>query len=176
MSKDFGANGMRLGAVISQHNETLHNALVQPALYSVPSGLSDHAAANVLEDDAFTDKYIQENRRKLSEHHKLVATWARKNNIEYKPGVNAAFFLWVNLGQAYRDRHPQIKVDDVSDHVMQLLLKHKLFLASGVHFGSEQPGWFRIVYSNLPELLEEGLRRIIAALEDPGNNNGAPKL
>ena len=176
MSKDFGANGMRLGALISQHNETLHSALVQAALYSVPSGLSDHAAANILEDVTFTDNYIQENQRKLSEHHRLAATWAKKNNIEYKRGVNAAYFLWVNLGQAYKVRHSQIKVDDLSDHVMQLLLKHKIFLASGVQFGSEQPGWFRIVFSNLPELLEEGLHRIIFALEDPGNSNGMPKL
>ena len=176
MSKDFGANGIRLGAIISQHNQTLHDALLQPALYSVPSAMSDHAAANILEDEAFTEKYIKKNQRKLAEHHKLVATWAKDNDIEYKPGVNAAFFLWVNLGQAYRQRHPEMKVDDIDDHVMQLLLKHRLFLASGVQFGSEQAGWFRIVYSNLPELLNEGLNRIVRALDDPGNNHGKAKL
>jgi aspartate/methionine/tyrosine aminotransferase len=176
MSKDFGANGMRLGCVISQYNESLHNALVQPALYSVPSGMSDHAAANILEDDAFTERYIKENQRKLSEHHRIAATWARENDIEYKPGVNAAFFLWVNLGQAYRGRHPDLNIDDLSDHVMQVMLKQKVWLASGVQFGAEEPGWFRIVFSHQPHHLHEGLRRVVVALQDRGDEMIKAKL
>lgn len=176
MSKDFGANGMRLGCLVSQHNQTLHAALVQPSLYSVPSGMSDHIAANILEDDTFTDRYIIENQRRLSEHHKIAADWARKNEIEYKPGVNAAFFLWVNLGRAYQRRHPNIKVDHVDDHVMQLMLKQKVWLASGVQFGAEEPGWFRIVFSHLPRHLHEGLERIVVALDDPGTLRKDAKL
>ena len=176
MSKDFGANGMRLGCVVSQRNQTLHDALVQPALYSVASGMSDHAAANILEDDNFTERYIKENQRKLSEHHKIAATWAKEHDVEYKPGVNAAFFLWVNIGQAYLKRHPGFKINDVSDHVMQLMLKQKVWLASGVQFGAEDPGWFRIVFSHQPHHLYEGLRRIIIALEDPGDEGVRAKL
>ena len=172
MSKDFGANGMRLGCVISQYNGSLHSALVQPALYSVPSGMSDHAAANILDDEAFTERYIKENQRKLSEHHKIAATWARENIIEYKPGVNAAFFVWVNLGEAYRSRHPDLKIGDV----MQLMLKQKVWLASGVEIGAEEPGWFRIVFSHQPHHLHEGLRRIVLALRDPGDERTRAKL
>lgn len=170
MSKDFGANGLRLGAIISQHNPQLHDALIPPALYTLPSAMSDLATANVLEDDEFTETYIKENRRKLSSHHKIVATWAKSNNIEYKTGVNAAFFLWVNLGKAYRDRHEDVEVEDINDFVNQLLLKHRVFLASGAQFGAEEPGWFRIVFSNLTDLLQEGLERVILALDDPGQS------
>lgn len=171
MSKDFGANGMRLGVLVSQYSEALHNALLQPALYSVPSGMSDHAASNILDDEEFTDRYIAENQRKLAEHHRTAATWAKENGIEYKPGVNAAFFLWVNLGQAYQRRHPGITVDNVSNHVMQLLLKQKVWLASGVQFGAEEPGWFRIVFTHLTDYLHEGLDRIVVALNDPGSSD-----
>ena len=45
------------------------------------------------------------------------------------------------------------------------LVREKVFLASGKVFGSEKPGWFRIVFSHQKELLEEGLRRIVRALE-----------
>ena len=165
MSKDFGANGIRLGALISQHNAALHPALIPVALYSSASSISEHVAANVLEDESWVEAYVSENRRKLAQHYEIAVDWAREHGIDYKPGVNAAFFLWVNLGKAYRERHPGENVNDIDERVMQALLRQKVFLASGVQFGSEQPGWFRIVFSNPEDLLKEGLKRVVLALE-----------
>ncbi|KAF6803962.1 ACC synthase [Colletotrichum sojae] len=68
MSKDFGANGIRLGALVSQHNSSLHSALTPVAIYSSPSSISDHDTANMLDDREWVDGYIEENRRKLQEH------------------------------------------------------------------------------------------------------------
>jgi aspartate/methionine/tyrosine aminotransferase len=164
MSKDFGANGLRLGAIISQDNPTLHAALVPVALYSSVSSISDHASANIMEDTAWVQSYTSENRRKLSERYERVTTWARNNNITYAPGVNAAFFLWVDLGKAYRSRNPEAKVESVDAEVMTALLGKKVFLASGKQFGSEWPGWFRIVFAHDVEYLERGLRRVLEAL------------
>lgn len=169
MSKDFGANGIRLGALISQHNPALHAALVPVVLYSSSSSLSDHAAANIFDDDAWVENYISENQRKLSQHYELAVGWTKSNSVDYMPGVNAAFFLWVNLGKAYQDRHPEEVIENLDEHVMQALLKQKIFLASGVQFGSEQPGWFRIVFSNPENILTEGLKRIVLALEGEGS-------
>ncbi|KAI0145168.1 putative 1-aminocyclopropane-1-carboxylate synthase [Xylariaceae sp. FL1272] len=46
------------------------------------------------------------------------------------------------------------------------LLKHGVFVASGTAFGSEVPGWFRIVFSHPEPYLLEGLERIIGAVRD----------
>ncbi|KAI1260747.1 1-aminocyclopropane-1-carboxylate synthase C [Xylariaceae sp. FL1019] len=46
------------------------------------------------------------------------------------------------------------------------LLKHGVFLASGAAFGSEVPGWFRIVFSHPEPYLLEGLSRIVRAARD----------
>lgn len=166
MSKDFGANGLRLGAIISQHNTSLHAALIPICIYSSSSSLSDHVAANILEDESWNERYIADNCRRLAKSYELVVNWARENDVHYMPGVNAAFFLWVNLGQAYRARHPDIEsTAEVDEHVMQLLLSRRVFLASGKVFGSERPGWFRIVFSQPEGALREGLRRIVLALE-----------
>ena len=164
MSKDFGANGLRLGAIISQDNPTLHAALVPVALYSSASSISDHAAANILEDTAWVQAYTSENRRKLSKRYEFVTAWARKNNITYAPGVNAAFFLWVDLGTVYRSRNPEAKVESIDAELMAALLGRKVFLASGKQFGSERPGWFRIVFAHDINYLERGLRRVLEAL------------
>jgi aspartate/methionine/tyrosine aminotransferase len=165
LSKDFGANGMRLGTIISQTNGHLHEALKGISLYSYASGISDHLASLLLEDDDFTDWYIRQNQKKLAECYAYTVQYLRKHSIEYAPGCNAAFFLWVDLGKKYRDLHPDVKIEQVDDCVMQTLLQKKVFLASGTLFGSESPGWFRIVFSQPQEYLGEALKRMVEALE-----------
>ncbi|KAJ6111757.1 hypothetical protein N7523_007818 [Penicillium sp. IBT 18751x] len=167
MSKDFGANGIRLGVIISQHNVEFQNAMKGISLYSYPSGISDHLTALLLEDSKFTEPYIEQNRRKLAESYAFTAHYVKGRGIEYAPGCNAAFFLWVNLGKKYRELHPDMSEDeDVGEKVMQQLLKHRVFLASGALFGSETSGWFRIVFSHPKDYLEEALKRIVIALEE----------
>ncbi|GKT54238.1 ACC synthase [Colletotrichum tofieldiae] len=166
MSKDFGANGIRLGAIISQRNPSFHSSLIPVGIYSSPSAITDHATANILDDAEWVNGYIEENQRKLQENFELVALWAKEHGIDYAQGANAAFFLWVDLGKAYRRHRPQRDIQDISAEVMRALLDKKVFLASGKQFGSEQPGRFRIVFSNKKELLLEGLRRITLVLND----------
>lgn len=105
MSKDFGANGLRMGFAVSQHNATLRAALQAVFEFAWTPSLSDLTTVNVLEDDAWVEAYVRENRRRLSLHHARVARWARDHGIEYARGANAGFFLWVNLGAAYRHHH-----------------------------------------------------------------------
>ncbi|OTA01199.1 aminotransferase, putative [Trichoderma parareesei] len=166
MSKDFGANGLRLGALISQANPSLHAALIPLNLYSSASSIADHATANILEDDAWVETYIAENQRRLAEQYRVVTLWAKENGITYRPGVNAAFFLWVDLGSVFRKLHPNTKTDDLNKTIATALLKHKVFLASGTAFGSEEPGWFRIVFSHPEDYLQEGLKRVLTALAE----------
>jgi aspartate/methionine/tyrosine aminotransferase len=172
MSKDFGANGLRLGAIISQHNVDLMTALAPAVLFTTISSLSEHVFANVLEDDAWVENYIAENKRKLADYYEFIAHWAKKNDIVYAPGANAGFFIWVDLGRSYLKHQDSavadaIKPKDLDNVVMNALLKHKVFLASGERFGSEKPGWFRIVFSHDKDYLEEGLSRIVAAVTTP---------
>ncbi|KEY69284.1 hypothetical protein S7711_01735 [Stachybotrys chartarum IBT 7711] len=165
VSKDFGANGLRLGMIISQNNPTLHKAVVPVALFSSASSMSEHVVANLLEDEAWVQCYLEENRTRLASRFEHVARWAKQHGIEYQAGVNAAFFLWVNLGATYRRLHGGKDVSDIDNTVMDALLAQRIFVASGVNFGSEAPGWFRIVFSHQTDYLDEGLRRIITAIE-----------
>ncbi|RJE24508.1 hypothetical protein PHISCL_03146 [Aspergillus sclerotialis] len=168
MSKDFGANGLRVGAIISQSNAPLHTSLIATSLYSFVSGLSDQITATVLRDDEFTDKYIRLNQDNLSNCHNFVARQLQKHNIEYERGCNAGFFLWVNLGKKYLENNTwaNLKVEghQLTDLIMQKLLGKKVFLANGTVFGCEKPGWFRIVFAHPIPYLEEAMRRIMSAL------------
>ena len=164
MSKDFGANGLRLGCIISQHNEALREAMKSIAIYSYASSLSDHVASNILENTNWTDSYIVENRKRLSEAYSHCVDFLKKNEISYALGANAAFFLWVDLGKSYSKRHG-VEGKDVTEEVMEALLQQKVYLASGAVFGSETPGVFRIVFSHPRDFLDEGLRRVARAIE-----------
>lgn len=164
MSKDFGANGFRVGAIISPHNPVLRASLLQGAIYSSISSISDHVVCNLLEDDTWIDEYLLESRRRLAEHYQVVTSWATQHGIEFSGGVNAAFFIWLNFGGAYRARHKLNAVTDVEAEITQGLLEAKVFVAPGSSFGAEQPGWFRLVFSVSRPVLEEGLSRVLAAL------------
>lgn len=166
ISKDFGANGLRLGCLISQANPDLINACGSLSLYSFASGLTDHMIAMVLEDEKFTDAYFEENSKRLSHNYSLASRFLREHQIAYAPGANAAFFIVADLGEAFKKHHKdQIADDKLSETVYQKLLDHKVFLVSSDVMGNEQPGWFRIVFSQSEEYVMEGLRRIVATIE-----------
>ncbi|GAB7334403.1 hypothetical protein MBLNU13_g06409t1 [Cladosporium sp. NU13] len=163
-SKDFGSNGIRLGALVSQASPEMHKSLVPGALYSMVSSLADHVYADILADFTWVDAYLAKNSVALRENYNLVVDWARANKIQYAHGSNAGFFLWVQLGQVYSDNHPELDLPDVEGHVMQMLLESKVFVAPGKSFGAEEIGWFRIVFSIDRVNLFEGLERIVAVL------------
>ncbi|OAG40028.1 hypothetical protein AYO21_05709 [Fonsecaea monophora] len=172
MSKDFGANGLRVGYIISQYNEAFREALLEVAIYSYASSVAEHIAANMLEDDAWVDNYIQLNQARLADSYSLVVEFLNKHNIPYTPGANAAFFLWVDLGKAYLERHPERRPnsgeaqadDGTSAEITQLLMKNRVFLGAGAVFGAETPGLFRIVFSHPRPYIQEALRRIVKAI------------
>ena len=165
-SKDWGANGLRVACLISQSNPALHEALTSVALMSSVSSLADHVVANLLDDDVFAEWYISTNQQKLSQSYSQVISFLRENSIQYTPGSNAGFFVWVDLGAAYLKRHPERKgCRDLTDEVMDALLEQKLYLASGNLFGSEAPGVFRIVFSHPAEYMQEALQRMLQAIE-----------
>ncbi|KAJ5115968.1 hypothetical protein N7456_000316 [Penicillium angulare] len=167
VSKDFGANGLRMGVIISQANEDLHSSLRGASLYTYSSGLADYMMATLFDDLNFTEGYIQESQRRLSQSYAFTVDFLTKHGITYAPGANAAFFVWVDLGKKYRELHPSVSENDnVGDKVMDLLLKRKVFLASGALFGSEKDGWFRIVFTQEKDYLILALERIVAALQD----------
>lgn len=215
VSKDFSANGLRVGCLISQNNPDFIAAVQQVGLYSYSSSISDHIIANVLEDESFVDGYVELNQSRIAEAYSLAAGFLQEHNIEYLPGANAAFFLWVNLGKAYAERHADRSTaqgrdhvvtlrpaagkgedhkettvaaaaadvpapapaaaavaaantddSDITAHLFQKLLAHKIFIVPGTVTGAEKPGWFRVVFTQPRDYVCEGLKRMLEAIEE----------
>ncbi|KAF1955285.1 PLP-dependent transferase [Byssothecium circinans] len=174
-SKDFGANGIRLGAIISQNNPDFLRACHTCAIYSSPSSLAENAAVAILSDENFLASYVQMNQERLSSAYAYAVNLLRRYDIEYRPGANSAFFLFVNLGKKYLENRREDTVVDpskgevestVTQFIYDRLMMKKIFLVLGDAVGAEEPGWFRLVFSQDKELVEEGIRRVAEALEE----------
>ena len=175
-SKDFGANGIRLGMVISQANPSMLMAMATCGLYSSPSSLTENAAIAILSDNAFLGSYIQKNQERLSTAFAVAVKILQEYNIEHMPGANAAFFLWINLGKKFvenadgKELPEGVVIEGKQAHkitqvIFERLMEKKVFLVLGDATGAEEPGWFRLVFTQAPELIEEGVKRIAQALE-----------
>jgi aspartate/methionine/tyrosine aminotransferase len=169
ISKDFCANGWRLGCLMSPANPILRAAVAGVAIYSYPSSIADHVVAQMLEDRAFTIKYLRKNRHRLNAAYKLVTGLLEKYSIPFATGTHAGLFVWVDLGHAYR-RHHNLKQTDIDDkavayRIREALYTHKVYLAWGGNFDSETPGMFRVSFAHPSKYIEEGFRRIELALQ-----------
>lgn len=159
MSKDFGAPGLRIGALISK-NKDLLNSLIATIRFHSTAGPSIAIATAMLEDREWTRTFLATSRERLSETYKHVTGKLKESGINYLPGGNAGFFVWVDLSPWLPP-----KEEGLDDKKREQLLAQK-FLDAGVflHPGEEHslvPGWFRMVYSAVDRgVLDEGLRRI----------------
>ncbi|KAJ5816978.1 aspartate aminotransferase [Penicillium robsamsonii] len=158
LSKDFGATGLRIGCLVSQANGPLLEAADGISLYNFPSSLADQVATTVLLDDKFTRVYIATNRHRLAESYRFATDFLRFHHIPYVES-NAAFFVWMNLRAALKDRAATDK------DILARLRKEKVYIAVGTAYAAEEVGWFRMVFAHPRNVLEEGLNRMLRAIQ-----------
>lgn len=128
------------------------------SLYNFPSSLADNIATSLLLDDKFTSEYIATNRKRLAESYRFATKFLRSHQIPYVE-CNAAFFIWINLGAVAKDRTSSDK------DILARLHKERVYIATGAIYASEEPGWFRMVFAHPQNVLEEGLNRMLRAIQ-----------
>ncbi|KAL0943186.1 aspartate aminotransferase [Colletotrichum truncatum] len=177
MSKDFGANGLRLGCVVSQHNKDFLQALETNSIFTCPSSLSDRVTASILSNTDFVNSYLNSNQALLAAKYKKTIDFLGHHGISQKPS-NAGFFVWADLFTFWSPRlGSRTKADEAlgeaAEHQWALeerlnatLLSNKVFLAAGSTFRTEEAGWFRITFAHDQGYLDEGLKRILKSLEE----------
>ncbi|KAH7073431.1 pyridoxal phosphate-dependent transferase [Paraphoma chrysanthemicola] len=167
-SKDFGANGLRLGVMVSQANPDLVSACRACAYFSSPSSLAENALRAVISDHTFLEEYLSVNRSRISIAYEYAIRLLQDGGIEHMPGTTAAFFVWLNLGKKYVERHPERARDkdgmEIANIVQEVINNKKVFLVGGEAMGAEEPGWFRMVFTQSPVDVAEGVKRIVEAL------------
>lgn len=156
--------------------------LTADSLFTHPSSLTDHVAANLLSDHDLANKIIKLNRQRLAASFELVATFLRNSEIPFHPGSNSVTsFVWLDLASArcanLSERHPTPTANigrkrgwsqrdraEATSGIKQSMKERKLFLGSDEDFSAEECGWFRLVFSHSEQYLIEGLKRLLLCL------------
>jgi 1-aminocyclopropane-1-carboxylate synthase len=154
MSKDFGASGLGLGAIITQ-NQLLHQACQAQLQFHEPAGPSIVLATAILEDREWCRQFLKISHDRLSAAFHHVTSGLQQMGVEYLRGTNAGFFLWVNLSPFL----PSVGTQQEREfQLAQKMVEKGVYLHPGEEHAMD-PGWFRLVYSTSPDIVSEGLRR-----------------
>ena len=149
-SKDFGAAGLRLGCVVTRSAPVL--MVIQMTMrFHNPSGASVAIANAMLEDRNWCNAFISTNRRKIAQAYDYATAGLRELGIKYIP-ANAGFFVYIDLSPYFREG-----VADAEFDLSQRLLDGGVFFHPKEEHG--EPGWYRMVYTQDPRSVAEGLRR-----------------
>lgn len=156
-SKDFGSAGLRIGAIITR-SKAVEAAIRGVIRFHNPAGPSLAIGAAMLEDRKWCREFVELNRTKLAEAYGVATTGLKEIGVQYLSGSNAGFFLWIDLS-----KHLPADLDGEPNAEFALakkLLDNGVFLHPREEH-SLKPGWFRMVYTQDPDIVREGIKRYI---------------
>lgn len=161
MSKDFCASGLRIG-FLHTRNSAIHGALNNLTYFTSVGGPLQHQVAEMLEDDAWIDRYFTENNARLKESYRGLSAALDRHGIPHATS-NAAMFCWIDLSSAL----PQGATwDDEAALWEELVYEYGVLMTPGATTHHERPGCFRICFAWVPaEALPVAAERIAACVK-----------
>jgi aspartate/methionine/tyrosine aminotransferase len=158
ISKDFAVSGFRCGVLITE-NERLHRAVTGQAIWSGVSGRTQDLFAELLSDQAWTDRYLTEMRRRLAHSHTEATTALAARDIRHM-SAQAGFFVMVDLSA-----HLPEPTFTAERELWRRMVDFGVNLTPGADCRSSTPGLFRMCFAATPaESLSIGADRIVSAI------------
>ncbi|GFZ50714.1 hypothetical protein JCM24511_08472 [Saitozyma sp. JCM 24511] len=154
MSKDFCANGLRIGSLVSQHNPLLLRAMAATSMLMKISSPADVIWSSILSDRCALEDFLGENKRRLAAAQASVRGWFEERGVEVAHS-NAGNFIWVHLGGklGFSDAISEKKV-------FQKLLDGGVYIAPGTAYHNPSAGWYRVTFSIAQDDLAVGLSKM----------------
>jgi 1-aminocyclopropane-1-carboxylate synthase len=119
-------------------------------------------AAALLQDPELVDRFLKRIRLKLQQSYSTVISFLERNGINYARGATTGLFVYIDLS-------PFLPPLDVcaDRRERECELTSKLY-DGGVFLQPDEehylePGWYRLVFSGKPQVLDEGLTRSVKA-------------
>ncbi|KOC10230.1 hypothetical protein AFLA70_51g004711 [Aspergillus flavus AF70] len=173
-SKDFCANGLRLGLVCT-NNEGLIGAL----MFSWSPHVLQDVWAAMLEDRQQLERFMVKKGKLMAENYHIATSFFWERGISYYE-MNAGLFIWVDLRhllipKSSRDQtgYRELRVTSPDTSVYKqheqrfadICAQNGLMIAPGSIYAAEEFGWFRLTFTVGKNALEEGLRRLDKSLK-----------
>ena len=139
---------------------------------------SELLACSLLEDDEWLEAFFARSRDKLAEGRKVAGRVLEEKGVPFYAGANAGFFLWVDLrrwlppaatsvapGGGEEGDGKRVEEGKKREKVLvDRMIEKKVFLTPGMDMFAEEPGFFRLVFSQEEDVVREGLRRVFEAI------------
>ncbi|PWN26670.1 PLP-dependent transferase [Jaminaea rosea] len=181
ISKDFGANGFRLGVYVNQGGQDVVAAMSSLGILSQSSSPAGALWYLWLEDRAkggFLPYFFAENHRRMTIAYRYLTQWAQRQGIGYV-AANSGHFVMLDL-------RPYLGVkggDDGDDaarkaetDLSQRFIDARVFVAPGAQYHHPQPGWFRFTFSLELGAVRVGLQRMEKVLGLESQTEAAPDV
>ncbi|QMW26756.1 hypothetical protein G4B84_002001 [Aspergillus flavus NRRL3357] len=177
-SKDFCANGLRLGLVCT-NNEGPIGALSSISMFSWSPHVLQDVWAAMLEDRQQLERFMIKKGKLMAENYHIATSFSWERGISYYE-MNAGLFIWVDLRHLFipkssRDQtgYRELRVTSPDTSVYKqheqsfadICAQNGLMIAPGSIYAAEEFGWFRLTFTVGKNALEEGLRRLDKSLK-----------
>ena len=160
MSKDFGANGIRIGCLISPFNERLRDAFGSISYFSRSSQLAEQAWLSLLADKPFLEAFFPELQKRMSDAYTYTTDALRAHGVPYN-ACSVGSFIWVDMSAWLEE-----ETEDAELQLNWRMAKGGVWLSMGATFGSERYGWYRLTFATPRGELELGLERLFEVLDE----------
>ncbi|KAL9627475.1 MAG: hypothetical protein Q9164_007596 [Protoblastenia rupestris] len=168
MSKDTAAGGIRLGCLYTR-NKDLMRAAQTITQFHWSGNANEKVATLMLEDEKWMDQFLELSRTRLAERNKMVRQILDDNGIKYAHGANAGFFLWIDLRPWVRQLSNEEDLWAGEDELTGRLFENKVYVTNGKEMSAEEPGWYRLIFSQDERVVREGIRRIVQVIKGKSN-------
>ena len=160
MSKDFCANGLRIGAFISRSNEAMLKAFRSISVFSWSSSLAEHVWLNLLSDKDFLDHHLLTMQKGLMNAYNYATRRLKENGVRYN-AASVSSFIWIDLAEYLEEDN-----EDAELALNWRMVKAGVWLSMGASFGSEKHGNYRLTFAIPSDELELGLGRMFNVLDE----------
>ncbi|KAM6501814.1 Pyridoxal phosphate-dependent transferase [Amanita muscaria] len=171
ISKDFNCNGFRIGALITQHNQSLIQSMTAIACLMVVSSPASALWTSLLTDNKSLTHFLTLNKFKLQAAYTHLTAWLKFHNLPYLPS-SAGHFLLVDMRPTLsntRSYGTLLSITDDQDMYEREVTLDRFLFARGVQLrqGSMchmDNGWFRISFTIERNYLNLALARVEDAM------------
>jgi 1-aminocyclopropane-1-carboxylate synthase len=158
LSKDFCASGYRVG-VLSTRNEQVVKAMDNVAYFCCVPGPMQFAIAEMLEDEAWVDLFLEENSGNLRDAHAVLTSILTEGNVPVVPS-SAGMFVWIDLSSFMKaptwEEEKRLWTALFEDE------KTRLLMTPGRDCRHNKPGCFRLCFAAVKrEALQVAARRLV---------------
>ncbi|KAK4244483.1 putative aminotransferase [Corynascus novoguineensis] len=177
-SKDFCANGLRLG-MLHTRNQGLLAVIAGTSMLAWPPYIIQDVWAKMLEDENYTNRFLETNQRLMAIQYASATRFLDDHGIAYYTNSNAGMFIWMDLRKYLRGTK---KIETLSLHQLtpqekeefqrrEVEMGNRFFanrvgVALGTNFFTEELGWFRLTFTVCQDALDIGLQRMVQTLQE----------